>query len=244
MKPFLSDRITAIYTRLADQMTTLGLLGLAFCFLAITVLGWLCHEVWKKETFRFDTDILLALHRSHNPLLDRLMLGITQLGNPAFIVGTVVVGLVLLLWRQKRLEFWVFAIASLGALIFNQGMKLLFTRPRPTLWQSLIQETSYSFPSGHALGASVVYGFLAYLLIRRYPRRSHLVSGIAITIIGLIGLSRLYLGVHYPTDILAGYIVGLLWLGICIALLRHFDLGLKRLEVVAGAECLQQPPES
>jgi membrane-associated phospholipid phosphatase len=79
---------------------------------------------------------------------------------------------------------------------------------------------SYGFPSGHALGSLVLYGFLAYLLGQRYPRRSGLIYGIAGAMIGAIGLSRLYLGVHYPTDILAGYAVGGLWLMICLGLLR------------------------
>jgi len=223
MKSSFSDRLVAIHTRLSAKITTLGLLGLTLCLLALTGLGWLCHEVWEKETFRFDTALLSALHRSANPLLDRLMLSITWLGNPEFVVGTVVASLGWLLWRQKRLESGVLIIACLGALLLNQGMKLTFVRPRPTLWQPLIREISYSFPSGHALGASVLYGFLAYLLARRYPRRSYLIYASTIIIIGLIGLSRLYLGVHYPTDIIAGYIVGLLWLSICVALLRHFD---------------------
>lgn len=223
MKSFLSDRFAAIYTRFATKVTTLGLLGLAFCFLALTVLGWLCEEVWEKETFRFDAVLLLALHQWANPLLDRLMLSLTRLGNPEFVVGMVIVTLGWLLWRQKRLESGVLMIASLGTLLLNDGMKLIFARPRPTLWQPLIKEISYSFPSGHALGASVLYGFLAYLFVRRYPQRSYLIYGITIAIIGLISLSRLYLGVHYPTDILAGYIIGLLWLSICVALIKHFD---------------------
>ncbi len=223
MKSFLSDRFAAIYTRLATKVTTFGILGLAFCFLALIVLGWLCEEVWEKETFRFDAVLLLALHRSANPLLDRLMLSITRLGNPEFVVGTVVVGLGWLVWRHKKLESGVFIIACLGALLLNNGMKSIFTRPRPMLWQPLIREVSYSFPSGHALGSSVLYGFLAYVFARHYPQRLYLIYSIAIAIIGLIGLSRLYLGVHYPTDILAGYIIGALWLSICIALIKHFD---------------------
>ena len=169
MKSFLSDRFAAIYTRFATKVTTLGLLGLAFCFLALTVLGWLCEEVWEKETFRFDAVLLLALHQWANPLLDRLMLSLTRLGNPEFVMGMVIVTLGWLVWRQKRLESGVLMIASLGTLLLNDGMKLIFARPRPTLWQPLIKEISYSFPSGHALGASVLYGFLAYLFVRRYP---------------------------------------------------------------------------
>jgi membrane-associated phospholipid phosphatase len=101
------------------------------------------------------------------------------------------------------------------------GIALTFARPRPLLWPRLIQETSYGFPSGHALGSIVLYGFLAYLLVRRYPGQGRSIYGMAAGLIGAIGFSRLYLGVHYPTDILAGYAVGWLWLMVCVFVLQR-----------------------
>jgi membrane-associated phospholipid phosphatase len=125
-----------------------------------------------------------------------------------------------MLWRQRFQQMKVFAIACLGALILNQGLKLVFVRPRPLLWKQLIKEVSYSFPSGHALGSLVLYGFLAYLLGLQFPRWSQLIYGLAAGLIGAIGLSRLYLGVHYPTDVMAGYAIGFLWLMMCIVMLK------------------------
>jgi membrane-associated phospholipid phosphatase len=222
MKSSPKSRFTVIRSYLAGRVSAASCIGFGLCLLLLAGLSWLCQEVWEKDSFRLDTALLLGLHQRANPFLDRLMLSVTQFGNPAFVVVLVLVSLTGLLWQQKRLEAGMFAIACLGALVLNQGMKLAFARPRPTLWHPLVQETSYSFPSGHALGSLVLYGFLAYLLVRFYPRTALLTYSTAVIVIGLIGLSRLYLGVHYPTDIMAGYIVGLLWLSICVAMLKHY----------------------
>jgi membrane-associated phospholipid phosphatase len=136
------------------------------------------------------------------------------------VVVIVVFSLGWLWWRQRRLEAKVFAIACLGALILNQGLKLCFTKLRPQLWTHLISETSFSFPSGHALGALVLYGFLAYILAMQFPRSARWIYSAATGIIRAIGASRLYLGVHWPTDVVAGYAVGFLWLVVCITMLK------------------------
>ncbi len=100
------------------------------------------------------------------------------------------------------------------------GLKLFFAKPRPQLWHQLIVETSSSFPSGHALGSMVVYGFLAYLLATEFPRSARLIYTVMTGLILLIGLSRLYLGVHWLTDVIAGYLVGFLWVITCISILK------------------------
>jgi membrane-associated phospholipid phosphatase len=157
------------------------------------------------------------------------MLGITRLGNPEVVVVVVMLALSWCLWQRQWRSGATLLFACLGTLMLNQGMKLVFARPRPLLWPRLIPEVSYGFPSGHALGSLVLYGFLAYLLARRYPRKARSVYGAAVMLIAAIGLSRLYLGVHYPTDILAGYAVGWLWLSICIVTLKtHRDKSAKR----------------
>lgn len=79
---------------------------------------------------------------------------------------------------------------------------------------------SYSYPSGHAMGSMVLYGFLAYILAIHYPRYARLVYSIAAILVMAIGFSRLYLGVHWPTDIIAGYGVGFLWVTLCITMLK------------------------
>ena len=127
---------------------------------------------------------------------------------------------------EEVLEGDTFAFDTcLGGLILNTGLKLFFSKPRPELWHRLISEKSFSFPSGHALGSMVLYGFIAYELATHYPHLAKVIYSLTVILIAAIGISRLYLGVHWPTDIIAGYGVGFLWLMICITMLK-----LQRLE--------------
>jgi membrane-associated phospholipid phosphatase len=214
---------------LGPLIAAIGTVGLATCLVILLGLGWLFQEVWEKEAFSFDTTALLWIHQWSNPVLDAVMLKITTLGNPEFVVVVVILTLGWLWWSRRRFQAKVFAIACLGALILNQELKLFFTKARPQLWPRLITESTFSFPSGHALGSLVLYGFLAYVLAEQFPRLSYWIYGIAVGIIASIGASRLYLGVHWPTDILAGYAVGFLWLMICITMLRlHAQAKLRR----------------
>ncbi len=199
---------------------SLSFVVLIGCLLLIALFGWLSQEVLEQEAFGFDPTILWWLHRHSNTAIDNLMLNITNLGNPEFVVIVVAISFGLLLWRKQFWTAQIFCLACLGALILNQGLKLVFGKHRPQLWTPLIVEHSYGFPSGHALGSMVLYGFLAMLLVRAYPRYRVGIYGMAILLILAIGLSRLFLGVHYPTDIIAGYTVGLLWLITCVWLLQ------------------------
>lgn len=209
-----------IHPRLITLIGALGVGGLAACLLILFVLAKLAEEVLERESFAFDKSILLWIHSYANPNLDNLMLFITQLGNPTVVVILAGVTILTLLWRRYRLEAIIFVLTCLGAFILNTGLKLFFSKVRPQLWKQLIVETSYSFPSGHALGSIVLYGFIAYLLATHYHKYSKIIYFIAVILIGAIGLSRLYLGVHWPTDIIAGYGVGFLWLTICITMLK------------------------
>jgi len=213
-----------IHPRIAPLITTMGIFGLAICLLILFVLAQLFEEVLEQEAFAFDTHFLLWLHQSANPSLDKVMLTITNLGNPNVVVVVVAVSLAILWWRRYFQEAKIFAIACLGAFILNTGLKLVFTKPRPELWHQLITEKSFSFPSGHALGSLVLYGLLAYLLATHYPRFSKFIYSVAVIAIAAIGISRLYLGVHWPTDVIAGYGVGFLWLMMCIAMLKLQNL--------------------
>lgn len=209
-----------IHPRLAPLIGTIGIVGFTSCLLILFVLAKLAQEVLERETFTFDTNFLLWLHQFANPNLDNLMLFITNLGNPSTVVVVAGVTLLLLWWRRYREEAKVFVLACLGGLILNTGLKLFFSKPRPELWHRLISEKSFSFPSGHALGSMVLYGFIAYELATHYPQFAKVIYSLTLVLITVIGISRLYLGVHWPTDIIAGYGVGFLWLMICIAMLK------------------------
>ena len=232
----------------------IGLGGLAICLLLVWALSKLSREILERESFAFDTSFLLWFHQLANPTLDNLMVPITQLGNPVFVIPVATLTLGILVGSRRKSAALMFAIACLGGVILNTGLKLVFTKPRPELWHRLIVETSYSYPSGHALGSMVLYGMIAYLLSQRYPKESRknnlskffreisLLRGFctlksmsyksetpkfsSIIYVAAAGLilticfSRLYLGVHWPTDIMAGLGIGLLWLIVCITMLK------------------------
>jgi membrane-associated phospholipid phosphatase len=213
-----------ISPHLETLIGAIGLGGLAICLLLIWALAKLSGEILERESFAFDTSFLLWLHQFANPTLDHVMVTITQLGNPIVVIPVAIITLGILGWSRQRSPALLFAIACLGGVILNTGLKLVFTKPRPELWQRLIVETSYSYPSGHALGSMVLYGMIAYFLSQRYSKFSKIIYVAAAGLILTICFSRLYLGVHWPTDIVAGLGIGLLWLVICITMLKLQNL--------------------
>ena len=184
--------------------------------LILSIVAWLCTEVWEKEAFSLDRSLLLWIHQFANPQLDGAMLFITALGDPGMVI-TVFISTVVWLGMKRRYSDGIrFLIICAGGILINQVMKLFFAKPRPELWTRLISEHSFSFPSGHAVGSIVVYGFIAYILAKELPVYRRYLYAIASILTIAIGFSRLYLGVHYPTDIIAGYGVGILWLITCL----------------------------
>jgi undecaprenyl-diphosphatase len=113
-------------------------------------------------------------------------------------------------------------VAASGGLLLNGVLKLGFDRPRPSIFIPAVHAVSSSFPSGHAMSSAIVYGTVAYLAARLHRRRwaRWLVMAFAFLVIVLISLSRMYLGVHYPSDVLAGVIIGLAWAAFCMAALE------------------------
>lgn len=170
----------------------------------------LAGDVWLNEGFAWDAPLMLAIHHYSRPWLDVLFMAITQTGGVLLVIP--VAGLVAWLWRrQQRLNALVVSISLGGAVVINNALKFLFARPRPAVFPPLTVETSFSFPSGHTMAAVAFYGLLAVLLWRkRHFWWAMLATGWAV----LVSFSRIYLGVHYPSDVLAALAVGLLWLGL------------------------------
>ncbi|HEY9735935.1 MAG TPA: phosphatase PAP2 family protein [Trichocoleus sp.] len=209
-----------IHPQLTSFVTTIGVLWLGACLLILYIVGQLADEVLEREAFAFDETILLWINQFSTPVLDRVMLTVTQLGDPATVIPVTLISFCAFWLRRYSLEAKMFAINCIGGAVLSTGLKLAFSKVRPQLWPQLIQETTYSFPSGHALGSVVLYGFLAYLLAQHHRQYKQLIYGLATVLIVAIGLSRLHLGVHWPTDVIAGYGIGFLWITVGIALLR------------------------
>lgn len=212
--------IQQVHPRLMSFVAAAGLIWLGVCLLLLLGLAHLSGEVLEHEAFIFDEKILLWIHQFANPSLDQVMLAVTRLGNPSTVIPLAGIGLSWLWWRRQWRVAAIFALTCLGGAVLSTGLKLVFGKSRPQLWPQLITETTYSFPSGHALGSMVFYGFSAYLLARRFHRQRVWIYALAVSLIISIGFSRLYLGVHWPTDVIAGYGIGFLWISVCIGLLR------------------------
>lgn len=159
-----------INPKIAPLITTVGIVGLITCLLIIYLVAQISDEVLEREAFAFDKTILLWIHSFANPTLDRIMLLVTSLNNPDLVSIIAGVALILLLWKRCYSEAKIFAIDCAGGVILSYGLKSVFGKVRPDLWQSSIKEISFSYPSGHALGSTVLYGFLAYLFATRFPQ--------------------------------------------------------------------------
>lgn len=206
--------------RITNLLSLVQLGGLLISVLGLWGFAAIAEEVLDKETQAFDTQILLAIRQLHTPLLNQIMIGITTLGEPTILaIASLGVGL-LLLWRRYWAELATMGIAVAGGLGLNMLLKDAFARDRPELWNRILDVRYYSFPSGHAMVSLVVYGVLAYLLGLQFPRHRGPIFTIATVLILMIGFSRLYLGVHWPTDVVAGFAAGTVWLLACLLTLE------------------------
>lgn len=206
----------SIRRNLLPLLLTIRVAGLGLAALALWVFAKIADEILEKESYAFDQEILLAIRRIHSPVLDRIMLGLTFLGEPMTLL-ILVLGIGLwLLRKQHRSQATTLAIAALGGVGLNFILKQVFRRARPLLWERLIDINTYSFPSGHAMVSLVVLGTIGYILAVNFQRFRYWIFGVTLLLILGIGFSRLYLGVHWPTDIIAGYAAGFVWLVTCI----------------------------
>jgi membrane-associated phospholipid phosphatase len=166
----------------------------------------------------FDTALAEDLRARVQPTTLRVVAFVSRFGDLGSVATAAVLVLAaLLLRRQLQLAAW-WTIAMAGIVPLNSGLKALFQRPRPLHSHGFIVEHGWSFPSGHAFGAMVFYGMLAYVLLRMSAHRWHRVVIVAaVAMVTVIGLSRIVLQVHYFSDVMAGYASGLVWLVSCIA---------------------------
>lgn len=187
-------------------------------WLPVIVFLALANEVLEKEPLALDLAILTTIHAHATPFWDTAVLFVTALGGAVFVVPIVII-LVGLLYAQKKFQAAriVMFIAG-GAGVINILLKLFFQRDRPSLWESVVVETSYSFPSGHAMASSALA--LSLMLITRHTKWRRLVVIVGSFYILIVGFTRVYLGVHYPSDILAGWCVSLLWATIAFKVVK------------------------
>ena len=169
----------------------------------------------------FDASLAAGL-RAHLSLPAlRMIAAITHLGDTLWVAGAAAVVLLVLLLRRCWQLALAWCVALCGILPINGGLKALFKRMRPLHDHGFLIEPGWSFPSGHAFGAMVFYGMLAYVLLRLSPRFHRAIIAAAILLTGVIGISRILLQVHYFSDVMAGYAAGAAWLVLCIGAAEH-----------------------
>jgi membrane-associated phospholipid phosphatase len=183
----------------------------------LVLFGKFGDEVLENERFAFDLPIQLFVHGHTSPALDRAMLLISAIGSARITVPLDLLIAGFLLWRRRHRHaaFWLLAVGGAGAL--NAVAKQAFSRERPTLWISPAPETTFSFPSGHAMHSAAIASGLVMLLWHTRWRIPGLIAG-GVSVFS-VGLSRIYLGVHYPSDVLAAWAASIGWVvGLGIAL--------------------------
>jgi len=194
--------------------------SLSFALIAAVLFVELAGDVWLKEGFAWDVPVMLFIHRSSHHWLNWVMVCITQ--TAAAGIGVVLLVAFFCLWRlRRRLAALTTVVSVVGAVSMNAGLKLLFARPRPTVFPPITPETSYSFPSGHAVASAALYGLLAVFLWR-WGHRGWAVFSVLWVL--LVGFSRIYLGVHYPSDVLASLALGSVWL---FAMVSGYDWAMR-----------------
>ena len=226
---FVFTAIRAIGGVAKNFYATIGIFLLAGAAVALAgtyAFAKFAGHVRSGSTQAFDTAVLkwIAAHRT--PLLDQGMLEITFLGTGTVVLMIVAISGMFLWLTKHKYSALLLLISTAGGLLLNNFLKAGFGRPRPQVFEWGTTVVSTSFPSGHAMGAAVAYGTVAYLAARLQERRLHRVVTLisAAVIILLISISRLYLGVHYPSDVIAGVIIGLAWAGFCMATLEAIQL--------------------
>ncbi len=187
----------------------------------IILFSKLADEIIERETILLDKEILLLIHSHSTVFYNNFFFVITFLGNFALVapIGAIIASL---LWHKKQLRDALIVFMSVaGASLANIILKMLFYRERPAFWPTMVHEAGYSFPSGHAMISSALIFSLIFIAWKTRARWWVTIGGGLL--IFLIGLSRLYLGVHYPTDIIAGWSASFFWVLIVYAVARGYS---------------------
>lgn len=182
----------------------------------------LADNVREAEMFPFDAPILEMAHAMARHGFDQLFLLFSAIGYEYGVVPFDV-ALVVALASKRRFREGLFAGSALaGSALLNFAAKQFFSRQRPSLWESISPESSFSFPSGHAMGSMTL---AVVLVLLAWPTRWRSVTLVAMAIfVPMVGLSRIYLGVHYPSDILAGWTAASVWAVGCYSVIFRGSL--------------------
>lgn len=230
--PFASpDHFRRFLRRRFTREGRLGLyltVGFLASVVLVVLLGLLLDEVFEIQTpSPLDRAITLAVRGLQTPLRDRVLRRVTDLGDYRFLVPATLLVSGALAARGRRVSGLLFAGAVVGGFLLESAMKMVLHRDRPDLWPALVTEKTFSFPSGHATMTTLFFGGAAAVVFhvtRSRTARSAAV-GIASVLITAVAFSRVYLGAHWLTDVVAGILIGLFWVALCATGTEYFARG-------------------
>jgi undecaprenyl-diphosphatase len=211
------------------------IIGLGLCALLLLFIK-LASGVMEGDTQAIDVRILRSLRDAADPSrpigpawMESVLLDITALGSPVVLGLIVLIISGYLLLEARFLTAVIVLVSSITSEVADEGLKLLFERPRPSVVPHLRSVVTASFPSGHAMESAIIYLMLGALLMRvvegRITRIYCMATAIALTFI--VGVSRLFLGVHYPSNVVGGWMLGLLWAALTFLVTRRFDRAMR-----------------
>ena len=187
--------------------------GFALAAIVLYALGLLVTGPYKDLVAGFDSNIRYFMRQIQSPMWTTLLLAVTRLGSTVYliIIGSIA-GIVFLALRWFR-PFFLFVLVMSGQAALHHGFKWLIGRPRPSALINYRDVDGSSFPSGHAIAGLCMFGALAWLIATRYENAAvkATIAIFTVVLIFLIGMSRAYIGIHYPTDVVAGLLAGAIW---------------------------------
>lgn len=204
----------------------LCLTGFLFLALAVLVVRGVTANIDEFGVVAFRGDGQLG------DFLPSLIANVTHMGDSITLAVLAIVTVCILFWKNQKIAALWFLMAAAGSFIITALSKWVFGRERPEVVEQFVSATSASFPSGHTLRSAVVYALLAFLIARTRPGKNNLIIyGLAAAIILVNGASRVYLGVHWPTDVLGAWLIAGFWLLLCK---NGYDRSCEKLEDTAN----------
>jgi undecaprenyl-diphosphatase len=179
------------------------------------VFRWFAGEVAEGEAAAFDDAVRAAVHSVGSPWLTTVFKAISFTGKVAVLTGFGAAAVAVLAYFRRWRDITLVLVTMAGEIFLELTLKDAYRRVRPAPYFDLPPAESYSFPSGHALGSLCFYGIIAFVICRRVEDRFTRIAIAALAAVWVfaIGLSRVYLGMHYPSDVAGGFFVGAIWLG-------------------------------
>lgn len=185
--------------------------------LPLLLFASLARDVVAAGALPYDRSVMMWLHVRESPVLTTTMSALTELGGLVAVPIIAVAWAGLFWWRGRRRDAALLAAAVIGSTLLNTVLKAVFQRDRPDFWEHLVVEDSYSFPSGHAMASMSLAAALVVIAWSSLWRWPAIAGGVVYVLV--VGVSRIYLGVHFPSDILAGWCVAVLWVTVVAVVL-------------------------